>query len=254
MMSVLAMICILGNSVSLVMRPPRQTAAEQTYAEILRAELACEVINWSQRAAMISDGVRAVEDVVITRYPQAVVIQYGIVECTLRDMPRWLYQFVKLRLQGDENRWQRLPVQLAARTLMPLSRRWAALRGRWRWMEPQPFAHDVRKLVQLIRKETSALPIVINIPTPSERVERLAPGTSASAAEYNRLLALLAAELQVPLLDAAALIAPDPDALLPDGIHFSASGHRLVADQIKALIGAHSKDGSSSLADSRSIQ
>ncbi len=229
-------ICILGNSVSLVLRPPRSGASERTYAEILRDELPATVINWSQRAAMVADGVRAVEDVVITRAPQAVVIQYGIVECTYRDMPRWLYQFVKLRLRGDENRLEKLPVQLAARTLMPLSRRWAVLRGRWRWMEPAVFGHDITQLVALIRKETAALPIVLNIPTPSERVERLAPGTTASALEYNRTLAQVAAQTKAALIDTAALIDPDPTGLLPDGIHFSAAGHRLVAAQIRALL------------------
>ncbi len=234
-----APICILGNSVSLVLRPPRQRPDERTYAELLRDDDGYALINWSQRAAMVSDGLRAVEDEVITRYPQAVIIQYGIVECTYRDMPRWLYQFVKLRLQGDENRLQRLPVQLAARTLMPLSRRvWTRLRGRWRWMEPEVFAADIRKLVLLLRKETAALPLVMNIPTPSQRVERLAPGTVASAAEYNRVLAHLTAELDVPLIDAAALIAPDPDALLPDGIHFSAAGHQRVAATIRAILAA----------------
>ena len=229
-------ICILGNSVSLVLRPPRRKVHERTYAEILRDELPATVINWSQRAAMVADGVRAVEDVVITHAPQAVIIQYGIVECTYREMPRWLYQFVKLRLHGDENRLERLPVQLAARTLMPLCRRWAHLHGRWRWMEPAVFAHDIQQLITLIRKETAALPIVITIPTPSERVERLAPGTSASANEYNHVLAQLAVQTEVPLLDAAALIAVNPHDLLPDGIHFSATGHRLVAEHIRSLL------------------
>lgn len=229
-------IVIMGNSVSLVMRPPRAGADERTYAEILAGELPAQVINWSQRAATVGDGLRAVEREVVPRYPEAVILQYGIVECTYRDVPRWLYQYTKLRLQGDEGALERLPVRLAARLLVPLSRAWARARGTWRWMEPPVFAEDLRKLTALIRKETAASIFLLSIPQPSARVEGLSPGTQRSAGEYNAALRDLAASEKITLLDAAAIAAPDPERLLPDGIHFSAAGHRLVADQLIALL------------------
>lgn len=241
-------ICVIGNSVGFKIRPPRAAPDERTYSEILEAAGHC-VKNVSKAGVLLQEAYGLLEDEVITFFPDVVVINHGVVEVCYRTSVRVAnnaaipnvylnsvfgreYQFVNSRGFSIVNLGRRAmnwAIRIGA----------GALGLKWQWMRSEDFVEVVGATCALIQKETNARIFVMGITPSSSRVERMLKGTGERITHTNRLLRdyCAAAGPRMHFVDVEQCI-PESDlpAMVPDGIHFSAAGHRVIAERLLRAI------------------
>lgn len=233
------LVCILGNSVPLLIQPFRTSADDKTYAEHLR-ERGFDVLNSAKQSAMFTDVYRYLEDECIRQYPDYVIIHFGIVEATYRARPRWLQNVFSMNAWNNSiiNKGHNGPVvrgikyvaKKGYKTLVekPLFR----LHLRRRWMPPKVFRFVLRDVAKRLFQDTPVRKLILVTMTPvAPWVEKQAPGTQNSVSEFNRIMKQVAEEYEnILLLDTADLVADDEmKQVTVDGIHFTAIGHAKLA-------------------------
>lgn len=235
-------VSILGNSVPLLIQPWRTRPTERAYPEHLR-DRGFDVLNGTKQSAIISDLYLYLEDECIRQAPDFVVMHFGIVECTYRTRPRWLQNvwsmnawnnsIIRRGYNGPLTRGLKyLTKKIATRTI----ERWLfALGIKWRWLGPKDFRFILRDVTKRIFQDTPAKKIVLIGMLPvADWIEQKAPGTQASITQYNAIMADLAEECpDVRFLQPAEATGGRPlTDLSSDGIHFTAEGHRRLAETI----------------------
>lgn len=175
--------------------------------------------------------------------PHVVVLNVGFPDCQPRTVPTWLYRHVitwQPGLSGASVRYRARVVPLLRRVV----RRWQQLVAgrlplRLSRLSPAAFRRAVTRTVRHSVRDHRALVLVLDIDPPGPAVQRLMPGLDARVAAYNAVLADVvraAGDERVVLVRTSELVAADPEALLPDGIHRSAAAHRLVAERLADVI------------------
>lgn len=235
-------VSILGNSVPILIQPFRTNEHEKTYAEHLKGA-GFEVKNASKQSAIISDVYSYLEDECIRHFPDFVILNFGIVECTYRARPRWLQNYFSM------NAWNNSVIdapyngpilrgikfilkKVYARTI---ERACYTIGLKKRWVTPSNFRFIVRDITKRIFQDTPARKVIYIGMTPIAKwVEKKAPGSQASVSEYNAILQSVASEY-------SNIIYLDPNLLgeniaSPDGIHFNARGHQLLAEKLQTLL------------------
>ncbi len=239
-------VCILGNSVPLLIQPPRENAREMTYDEHLR-EMGYVVINGSKQSAMVSDMYKYLEDECIRHFPDYVVIHFGIVECTYRARSRRLQNFFSMNawnnsvIQKGYNGSILRGVKFVAKKMYKstIEKMFFSVGIKWRWLKPKDFQFVMRDIIKRIFSDTPAKKVIlVNMPSIADWAEKHAPGTQKSIREYNKILSDVAQEYEnIVNLDMGEIF-KDYDASLVsrDGIHFTSLGHRLLAEKMKDVL------------------
>lgn len=240
-------ICILGNSVGLRMRPPRANRTEVTYAEALERSGHC-VRNFSRAGVMLNEVFRGLEEEAIAFFPDAVILHFGIVEISRRRTFRRpnnqaIHNYYMNRILDLPYRFH-TPVQVARRfawrAVNSATRRLAGLCGiSWPWLPIDRFLEVLGATVQVLLKETGASVVVIGITPCSDRIEKHLRGTREDVNAANDRLQALCRHHgpRVAFLDPRLFIDDgNVELLVPDGIHFSAAGHRMVHQEIERIL------------------
>lgn len=241
-------ICILGNSVPLLVSPYRQNEEEMTYGEILRNNL-FEVKNCGRQSTMISDLYKTLEEDCLSFFPDIVVLNYGIVECTYRTRTRWLQS--RFSINAWKNtiistplmvRWKRIRNYVIKKLLRPFDRFFHCIGLHYRWMPPSKFGFCLMDISRAILKETGVNEIIVlGMLEARTWLEREAPKTSKSIIRYNEIMKSLCSSTQgLVFIDTARLLGNDL-AYSDDGIHFTATGHELIAKAIADEINKNPK-------------
>jgi len=238
-------VCIVGNSVSLLVWPRRDNGSDLTYAEHL------EVMGWvvkstSRQGVMISDTCLFLEDDVLNIRPDHLILQFGIVEATYRARPRFFHKWF------SNNNWRNSVVQIRYRS--PFKRSLVsilnklyqqtekvqfALGLKWRYLSPKLYRDSLEQTVATCKRYSGIKSyILIGVSPINERLEGLAPGTQQSVGEYNEIMREFAEETsQVEFVDPSEIFQDEKYAdLVPDGIHLSAAGHALLASKLNAIL------------------
>lgn len=241
---------VVGNSAAVMVEPEHGPRDGGTFGEQLPGVLAargvpCIVTNSGTWMSRINEHLPRYETDIRNHFPDVLVINFGMLEAQPAVLP--------LRLARHVLTWERSSRPLALRyrehVVPPLWRglrrfqRWASAHdgGRTHRLGPQRFATDVRRLVDLVRKDCGALVLVLDIDPAGERVEHWLPTTGERVRSYNRILAEVTASYDehVRLVRAGAAIS-DPATELPDGLHRSSAAHgvtaRLLADEIRSWL------------------
>jgi lysophospholipase L1-like esterase len=238
-------VVVVGSSVGSFIRPLRSTLADRTYAETLERCLhhkgiGSAVTNSARWSMLLPEALDRFEDLVLSHQPDVVVVNFGLVDAQPRTVPlRWFrWMFARAPVQGPLRRgWRRLWGPWLARwyrRVGPILARRRLVPAR---VPPRQFRRDLQVLIDLVRHERGALVVLVGITPPSARVEEVLPGTLARAGSYDEVLRAAAdGELDVRYLPVADLGLP-VDQLAPDGIHFSAEGHRAVGEALALVIG-----------------
>jgi hypothetical protein len=242
-------VCIVGNSVGFKMRPPRSGPGELTYGEILR-QGGHEVTNASMAGVFLTEQFALLDDQVLTAFPDVVILHHGVIEVFYRrTFRRWNNSAIVNQYRNQVMRQEFVP-----RTPAFVARNFffravnAATRGvatavgwRWQWQSADRFLGGVTHACELVLKETGAFIVIVGISPPSDKAETDLPGLRAEIGRRNEALRKCAERLgpRVEFLDVAALLAQGSYAdLVPDGIHFSAEGHRRVAAALSRILEA----------------
>lgn len=234
-------VVVLGNSVALVARPPREKKGPTTYPELLPGLLGergvpCELVNVSERYLTVDGALEDLERRVVALSPDLVILNYGVVEAAPRIVPRPVYFFIN-RPPYRTSLPRRIFCRAASAAERYLAPRLLRAFGGFRWVGPALFAECLAAIVDRLWKECRCHTVVMNIPEPNDRMESLLPGIRSSTEEYNRIMQQACTRRTAHLLDAASLVrAGGAEAFCPDGVHFSAEGHKAVAEELAELI------------------
>lgn len=242
-------ICILGNSVGFKIRPPRNGPGEVTYSEILE-KAGHNVRNVSRAGVTLGEAFGLLDEDVLTFFPDVVIVHHGVVEvCQRRTVRSWnnaaipnVYLNSVFRRRHQFNDAGFKIANVFWRSLNWATRVVAAAIGlKWQWQAPRLFVETLKATCHLILKETSASILVLGITPCSSRVQRILPGSAEAIVETNRLLRQLCEELgpRVRFVETETWMSEaDLPRLSPDGIHFSAEGHSVMAQKIKPALQA----------------
>lgn len=236
-------ICIIGNSVSMIMTPDRTNANEKTYAEWL--ERLGVVINASKQAVMLEDVYRYLEDEVVRYFPDYIIINMGIVEATYRARPRFLQNYF------SENAWNNNIINIGyvsvfgrgIRRIAKFSYRYLEkllylFGAKWRWMGPRAFRHSLLDILRRLSKHTPVKKIFVFGMLPIKPgFEKIAPGTAKSVTQYNSIIREVVQQIdKANYVDMEQVFANKIDMASTDSIHFTALGHEKIAEHIITAI------------------
>jgi lysophospholipase L1-like esterase len=168
------------------------------------------------------------DEVVLQHQPDMAVLQCGVIEGCPRILPR------RARTVLETMSWGRT----LTRFLYGHRRAWihllATLGVCYCDVPPQEFSRHIRGLSSRCKGAGIRL-VLVRVPTLSDEFDRKSvPGAIAALSAYDAILLDVARELEIPVVD-PLLGAGDPtrDTLyLPGTVHFSVTGHTLVAENI----------------------
>jgi lysophospholipase L1-like esterase len=240
-------IVVTGGSVSLFVVPERTRRDEGNYGEVLADLLAAESIaatvdHQGKWFDMIHELRRRYEFGVRNRFPDVLILNYGMGEAQPHTLPTWLARHLgtwdrpTFAMARGYRRWVSPRLWLALRRWQQVSAQALGTRG-WR-LSPLRFRLEMTKVITMARAETGCLVLVIDCDPPGSRFEHWLPGMQQRWEIFQRALAELVDDLhdsQVRLVPASETLT-DVDAQLPDGIHRTADAHRLTAELLREEI------------------
>ena len=202
----------------------------------------------TRAGVLLAEAFATLEDDVISDFPDCVIISYGVVEEGLRQTVRWVNNrtITNYYLNSVFDRrcvFGSAPARLTGLVLRVMNGAIrcvaVALGFRCHWMSVPWFLDVLERTIARVLGETSARVVVIGISPCSPRIEQRARGSSEAIAVANSVLAALCerAGERVTFVDPAGALGGAPlEGMVPDGIHFSAEGHRLVASALRPLL------------------
>lgn len=243
-------IVVAGSSAAQFVVPHRTRRVDGTYGEQLPRVLAQQGISATvehtgQWYGTIRDLRRAYEPSVRTRFPDVLVLNYGMAECQPNVPPLWFVRHV----HSWDRSTTRAAVAYRERLLVPA---WKRLRELQRpaasWaphrLSPRRFVAELDHVVEMARDETGALVLLVEVDPPGPRVEHWWPGLGERVARYNALLHQVAAARgpEVVVARTARHVTEEGfERVLPDGLHRSPYGHqltaRVLAEEVLAWLG-----------------
>ncbi len=238
---------VLGNSVAVLMVPPRAERAEGTYGEVVADRLAAA--GWPTHVALegrwFDFAVRArrqFDDRVARHRPDVVVLHFGTNEAQpwLVPIPILRHLLAADRATTPTAEWyRRVPAARLWTWVRAYRRRVSPLVGQRTWQTtPRRFAAAMDGLVRQIRDDLGALVLVVDLTPPGGTLAHFLPGQPARHERFRDELVRVVARADdpwvrlVPTADVVAEIGIDE--ALRDGIHLSPQAHRRLAERIVA--------------------
>jgi hypothetical protein len=243
-------IAVMASSVGYYVRPYAQSGLSRPYPEeledLLRAGgVEAEVFNHSRWFALVHEAFRNIQSYVVPHGVDVAIVNFGLLESESTIMPtslvRRMYRWdpPTNAVWAPARRALLRPVHRFYKDIAPaIMERVPAFHR----LSPGRFAQELTRTVRWLRKERNALVLVLNINPIGDNVEKTMPGTTRSAAAYNAIIENVVrsqCDDQVRLVDVHSMVADGNEGgrLVADGIHYTAEGHRAVAEMIAAEIG-----------------
>jgi len=234
-------IVVIGNSVPLEMIPCRASKREGVFGELLAKELLnagynVELIMRAEHGADITEGLRNLQGNVLQHFPDLVIINYGIVDCTPRLFPKFFVDYVKM-----PSPW---PVEEVIKFLLRKASSFAGytmLRyvHAGTWVPLRVFRNALGMMIESIKRETAAHVIVLNIPSVHLRKHKDIRGLEANIMKYNDAIASVTQQKYATLVDAFSLVQKTGMAAsMPFDFHYNVHGHRVIARDLVLKIGS----------------
>jgi lysophospholipase L1-like esterase len=231
---------VLGSSAAVFVEPAHGnrddggTYGEQLAQHLTEAGVPTVTTHTGIWFGMVKLALPRYESEVRDRFPDVLVINFGMAELQSNALP-----YSVVRHVTTWHRTSRRGAGFYRHRLLP--RAWKVLRAYQRWagrldkdvtfrQRPASFLADLRRIIDMARKECGCLVLLVDVDPAGPRVEHWLPGTTRRVALYNRLLQQLADEYDddVRLVRASTTV-DDVEGLVPDGLHRSPEGHRRTA-------------------------
>jgi lysophospholipase L1-like esterase len=235
-------VLIVGNSVPILVVPPRASRDEGTYGERLGAALAerdvpATVVNEARLFELVTEGSRRYHRELVSRFPDVLVIHYGVLEQQPNVAPFRLVRYMTRgasRAPGLRGLWRRNAVD----RFWPLVRRWqqwgSARAGTRLWrVSPARFREELLHIVRLTRP-AGTLVLVVDVHRPNERLEYFMPGITRRWEAFQAMLREAVASVGDPdvrLVESSKVVDGFGDTGgTADGLHLTAAAHAALAD------------------------
>jgi lysophospholipase L1-like esterase len=228
-------IVILGNSVVLNMVPPRTQKNDGVFAELLASSLVTKgvdasVIISAEHGTVITEGLRSLERNALRHFPDVVIINYGIVDCTPRLFAKWWVNYVKMRSPWPIE--DTLKVFFRKITSGLSNGYLRIIKGR-SWVPISVFRKALCMMLDNIRRETMARIILVNIPPSTPKRDSAIKGLDEEIVRYNSAIEDIARLKGAFVIDAYRITQKwGVTEILPEGFHYNARGHALIAEEI----------------------
>lgn len=241
-------VVVLGNSVPILSIPGRTGADDGPYAEVLRDVLTAAGVparvhlegRWFDFAVK---GLRRYEASVRSHLPDVLVLQYG-----LNESQPWLLPVPVLRhfvtdhlTTTRRDAWYRAHVAPPVWKQVRAYRRWAAARiGTRTWQTtPRRFGEAMHAIIRAARYDSQCLVLVLDVENPGELLTHFLPRMPERHAVVQQVLADTVARFadpEVRLVRVSELMAAAGAEAIPDTMHYSPAGHRLVGETLAAEV------------------
>lgn len=227
-------VVFVGNSVPLRVRPPVGhpfPVIFENKIDSMGYKIICS--NESKGATLISDAIKNIDNQVIAKNPNIVVINFGINEACTRLLPKklddWIFYKSRVYLSKQEQVFAYFVriVRKLLNVIRPYLIKILRLTG---WSTALNFKRLLRLYIEDVIKETGATCVLITIPHISNRVEKLLPGSKTRIVQFNKKIIEVSKELNVKLIDINEYLNGKYDEYIPEGIHYNSKGHNLVAE------------------------
>lgn len=251
-MSTPSIVCVLGNSVPLLIQPHRKGPEDKTYAEHIRAK-GFNVINSSKQAVILSEIYYYLEDECIRHFPDFVIFNFGIVECTRRARPRWLQNTLAGNSWNNSiiGRRYNTPIVRGVKFFSKklykktVEKFLYSLNISFRWLSPHDFGFILKDVAKRLFADTPTKKIIVIGMLPvSDWVEKRAPGTSQSIHEYNKIMEETASDYDnIIFVDPRRIFSTHTlKDISVDGIHYTALGHKILSDHLMSVLSGERND------------
>lgn len=225
-------LCIIGNSVTLRVRPHIKNEPEKVYSAQLQDLLPekWDVIKYGKSRYLSSELVEDIDDY-INYGSDIYVLNIGCVDAPPRDIPKWysdiIFKRKWLKLYPIFNGLYRIISTLGVRKYL------VYLRKGKPWVTIEAFKKNMKYAIDKIKENTKAEVIIIGINKGSERLEKHLPGILNNYAKYNNFLEELCYNRDLKFLDVQDLNHKEH---FPDGVHYNELGHKIIAKRILGKI------------------
>jgi lysophospholipase L1-like esterase len=234
---------IFGNSVPLLVIPPRTQRSDGTYGEVLERVLRASnvdasVDNRSRMFELIHEASRRFSTDIAPLTPDVLIVHYGVLEMQPNVLPTPLARDLTRNVPGGRG-VRRIWYSKMAPRVWPTARawqRWASGKAgthTWR-LPPHRFVNELDALVTAAR-HSKTLVLIVDVSTPNDRLEYFMPG-------LRKRHALFQAELQsyverrddpdVRLVAASEVVDALEGEGTGDGMHLTVPAHALVAERL----------------------
>jgi len=227
-------ITIIGNSVSLRVRPPQKHPNNKNYSTLLQ-ELFLEkekdilIINKAIGATTVYNIVTKLDEYINT-FPEYFIINLGVVDASSREIPLWFFRLANSNRDGFIYLISRMLYRIVLIKIRPLLVR---LRFKKSWVSEKKFKKNFKFLIESLLKETNAKIIIIPINKANSRIKKELPGSDKKYERYNKIMQDIAFENACAFINLSEL---NDKEHFPDGIHFSLEGHKILAKKISKEI------------------
>ena len=222
-------ITVIGNSVALRVRPPQKTSRNFTY--LLREKLGSQALveNKALGATTITNWLQ-VNDQFINSFPDYFIINIGVVDSTIREVPLWFYRLANRKVDNILTKIVKGIYRGLIAKMRPLL---SKIRGRRSWVSAKTFEKQYQQLFETILKETNAYIIAMPINITNDRIEKQLPGSGKNQVKFNEIIKKVTMEHHQSFLDLSDLKSEEH---YPDGVHFNETGHKIVAERLIEII------------------
>ncbi len=231
-MSSIQKITIVGNSVGLRVRPSEEYPKNKSYSVHLQESLKTEGIvveNISKGASTIKNHLENIDEI-INKCSNIYIINLGVVDSTIREVPLWFYRIATKKYGNLLNRITFLIYHNIISKLRPF---FSTLRGRRSWISKKKFRLFFSDFLDLIIKESNAKILVLSINIANERIEKQLQGSQENQNAFNEIMKDETLRRNQVFIDLSDL---KSDIHFPDGVHFNSLGHQLVAERILSAL------------------
>ncbi|MFY9072123.1 SGNH/GDSL hydrolase family protein [Aliarcobacter butzleri] len=227
-------ILIIGDSTLMWVRPYRQNKEDLTYIELLIKQKYLLDIN-AKPGMTSSEALKFYWNNEMATFNDIYIISVGINDLTPRSYPRWLW-----KMNNDivfPNSYFDKFIKFFYRVItytkfQTICSKFGISRA---WVSKNNFRKNLQKLQELIIKESNSRIIFLSLPTVTERVKNILPGIEKNVIEYKEVLKDLK-NSRTTILDIDRLFREDIEKYNPEGIHYSADGHKKVFEELIRII------------------
>lgn len=219
---------IIGNSVAMRVRPVEPYPDNRNYHTLL-SDADFEVENLAKGGNTIKSAFKDL-DTYIGSFPDVFILNFGVVDASTREVPRWFFNLYNSTGQYWYNRFSRWIYNgLIKKARKPL----VVLRGKRSWVGKKTYKRLYSLMTERLLKETNAIVIGLSINSADDRVEKALPGSRKNHLAYNQIMKDVLNQERCYFIH----VQDDLTAIdYPDGVHYSKSGHKIVAKKISDLI------------------
>ncbi len=227
-------ITIIGNSVALRTRPPKERKENLCYGQLLESvsilEKRIEVTTLAKSRNLVTEAYFDLDRAIATK-PDVYIINLGCVDAPPREIPLWFSNWLFKR-----NTVRKYEIALLFYLLIKnlgLRKILTQMRFRKPWVSKYKFEKYLEKVIFELKKDTSAIIILMGINKGNQRLENQLPGIISRYNDYNSIIEKVAQKNNTIFLSVSDLISSEH---YPDGVHYNNAGHQIIANRIVNIL------------------